>query len=408
MDSFKDMMQRYSSESTNIHHKEEPITYTAQYCSQPLSGQTTCEGVFGGISKESVLPGMEPKRDVSTVDTTVKSSLLNRENTWRTRVDTLSGNLKFDQVCPQKNGREKMKKLRLRLRAALIANKCYDVAEFHKRKATNREFMEVYVEMYNNSFDKTLESECKFALSVADEVGYGFLVKQFKSELTPFEHNIKNWYRNQFRAFGIKKSTLKQMITIMAGRGGKRNTIYLVGSASVGKTRIAELLCSPFELAQEGTIPSNIGSIKSSFWLQDTLHKRVYRCEEMTVTVDNADTVKMLFEGNPSLKSDIKYAGSIRVMKRPVIVTCNEHIWESVPSVAPPIKERILEIPMFCTEQGERSKRFDYEMTRENQRHVLAEIYSELIDNTNDSDDFKASPMRDFVLDYINKDGLDF
>lgn len=252
-------------------------------------------------------------------------------------------------------------------------NRYYSVNDIYDNLHKNKELKEVYQELYSHEIDKLLEAKTKYALVMTPDKDYIERIMEYKtSVLTDREQRLFNWMMTIFNNLKITKEIFKEMIDIMNLNNGKKNTIYMVGKPSIGKTRIANMLSSPFELSQEGTIGEDVDS---KFWLSDTQHKQVYRCEEMTMLPENQERVKMLFEGNESLKTDIKFAAKSRIKKRPVIVTCNRDIWYKAPGIHVCIMPRILRLDWSNSPVIEFNQK---DTTRLEYRHVLYFIYNKL------------------------------
>jgi len=155
---------------------------------------------------------------------------------------------------------------------------------------------------------------------------------------------------------------------VMSDRAGKRRTLLFEGDASSGKSLLASVITAMYEPHEIGLISTQ--NSNSTFWLQDVIGKSVYMAEELMLDEKNVQAVKMLFEGNPLLKSDVKFADHQMIPYRPVIVTTNHTLWRYCSQESQPIKQRVL--------LGHFRKRYDAkEFTRN--RTVQAHAWRKLV-----------------------------
>jgi len=130
------------------------------------------------------------------------------------------------------------------------------------------------------------------------------------------------------------------MVAVLSDQAGKKRTLLFEGEPSSGKTLLQNVICSVYEPFEIGLINSQSG--RSTFWFSDLIDKSIYVGEELILDQINAQAVKMLFEGNSQLKTDIKFGDHQAVPYRPVIITANLPIWRFCSEEARPIKARCL------------------------------------------------------------------
>ncbi len=143
---------------------------------------------------------------------------------------------------------------------------------------------------------------------------------------------------------------LEEMMKTLRGQNGKRNTIFMQGESNCGKSLMAKFLTSHLEDWQIGYF-MQLDSAKSTYFepllSKDGLEREVYIGEEVRIHPNNVDSLKLLFEGSRSLRSDRKFKGQVQVPARPVIVTTNTSPWYLCPGEATPILNRCVYIRLI-------------------------------------------------------------
>lgn len=102
---------------------------------------------------------------------------------------------------------------------------------------------------------------------------------------------------------------------------GKKMCLYLNGVASAGKSAFVKLFTCMYARSEIGTLGGQ--QVDGCFWMADLVGKTFYVGEEVRVTPQNVESVKMLFEGNANLKTQVKYGGHQYIDRHPIIVTTN-------------------------------------------------------------------------------------
>lgn len=156
------------------------------------------------------------------------------------------------------------------------------------------------------------------------------------------------------------KYPVKDVIKTMCGLNkSKINCVYMCGSSNAGKTLLMTILSSVYEDYEIGRLQPR--GFESTFWMEQLIDKELYLCDEIFAVPVTIDSLKMLFEGNSNLMTDIKYQGARHIPKKPVICACNNEITSLIPNAYDAIANRCVNIKMYSP--------CDLEIPRENKVH---------------------------------------
>lgn len=118
---------------------------------------------------------------------------------------------------------------------------------------------------------------------------------------------------------GPAKDEAKKIIAKVLHRvNGKKNGLYFVGSSNTGKTTLCRTIAQCYRYGE---------SVQGSFMWQDAVGKELLLCEELLIPVEEAQTAKQIFEGNPC-KVPVKNKDPGDVLSIPVIANSNEWMWK--------------------------------------------------------------------------------
>ncbi len=131
------------------------------------------------------------------------------------------------------------------------------------------------------------------------------------------------------------------MYKVLTGVMGKQNTVYFRGPAGSGKSAFMRMIASFYHSSERGMCGTQ--ALNSPFYLADLVDKEIYLCDEIQVTPENMDSIKLLLEGSDQLKTQVKFKDNRTIRRRPTIVCCNESIARFVPEALDPINQRTLE-----------------------------------------------------------------
>lgn len=118
--------------------------------------------------------------------------------------------------------------------------------------------------------------------------------------------------------------------------GKKRNTLYLFGAVSAGKTLITKSLCKSV-IFYFSTGEYNQRS--SDFHFEDMLVARVASIEEPQIEAGKVDKFKVIM-GGEEFDTSVKYKVKGKVSSVPVIISSNNEIYLYAPSARPAFEER--------------------------------------------------------------------
>ena len=128
----------------------------------------------------------------------------------------------------------------------------------------------------------------------------------------------------------------------LCGRLGKKRGLLMDGPPSSGKSFLVAMLTSLYPVEQVGQFIMQ-ASI-SSFWLQPLIGKAIYVGEEIKLTANSAQTVKLLLEGSANLTTDVKFAEGADIPYRPTIMTANGPCYQLVMAEGHAFHERAVEL----------------------------------------------------------------
>lgn len=117
---------------------------------------------------------------------------------------------------------------------------------------------------------------------------------------------------------------LYNIFSVMNMSRHKVNTVVFIGASDSGKSFVADLFASPFELYEIGQFALPTAKNTNQFWLEPLVGKQVYRAEELFIADEVVlQDVKKLFEGSPALVGGVKYKSALTIERRPVLVSMN-------------------------------------------------------------------------------------
>jgi hypothetical protein len=132
------------------------------------------------------------------------------------------------------------------------------------------------------------------------------------------------------------------MFQCLCGNLGKKRGLLFDGPPSSGKSFVVAMLTSLYPIEQVGQFIMQ-ASI-SSFWLQPLIGKAIYVGEEIKLTPNSAQTVKLLLEGSANLTTDVKFAEGADIPYRPTIMTSNGPCYQLVMAEGNAFHERSVEM----------------------------------------------------------------
>ncbi len=204
----------------------------------------------------------------------------------------------------------------------------YDNTEEYKYEEAKE--IDTAISMKMN-YEKLITSATKYARRNCDKIFKGTYENRLEHLCeNPRITNTED-YQNMLLEYQqlIANNTIQysNIFNTLLGKTGKRRTLYLHGPPNGGKSALLQILLSVYEYHERGKFGAQ--GIASQFWLADLPNKQIYIGDEIRVTPDNIDTIKMLFEGNSESTAEVKYGDKIRLPYRPVIVANNNDIMKS-------------------------------------------------------------------------------
>lgn len=137
----------------------------------------------------------------------------------------------------------------------------------------------------------------------------------------------------------IRKQFLEHVYSVMNNNmlRKKRNTLYLIGETSGGKTLIATSL----ELSKIFSFNSSeYNSRTSDFHFEDMATACLALINEPQIEASRVDKFKIILEGG-AFDTNVKFKTKSRVEGVPCIVTTNQEIYRYAPEAQRPFEERI-------------------------------------------------------------------
>ena len=135
---------------------------------------------------------------------------------------------------------------------------------------------------------------------------------------------------------------LHTIFECLCGHLGKKRGLLMDGPPSSGKSFLVAMLTALYPVEQVGQFIMQ-ASI-SSFWLQPLIGKAIYVGEEIKLTANSAQTVKLLLEGSANLTTDVKFAEGADIPYRPTIMTSNGPCYQLVMAEGHAFHERAVEL----------------------------------------------------------------
>ena len=231
------------------------------------------------------------------------------------------------------------------------------------------------------------QSELLYFEEFMDDTRYPNLACQCYGCLQCVEHplnseqNLLILLDSVARENGIRLYELcDRIFGVLTRRGGKKNTLIFIGASDSGKSTLVDTLLSHIPNYDVGNFQPPNSRNPSSFWMSDLRDVRFYRCQELHMEdPTTVQTLKLLFEGNENLKTEIKYRSPTMVKPRPIIITMNGHnqncIWQHCSSEKEAIKNRV-HIFVMETPLKARIGVDGIRMMKRGNRHAIAGIYS--------------------------------
>lgn len=266
--------------------------------------------------------------------------------------------------------REKPPPMAARLARLCVRKQLTDQTEFYNAIHTDEEVCDFYAaNAHTQNWSKALVGALQIAYNSMPLLTYEQRVQQVPDGRgAVFEEYVKQWKLFINDTIGVPK--FGAFIDVMCMRGGKIKTIYMVGSASGGKSCVISLLTSVYRFSEIGKASAQ--SISSSFWLADMINKRVGVMDEVVATQVNVDALKMIMEGNYFSDTDVKFGGRVKLSPMPILIACNLEICRMVQGHASAINARCV--------KHEFNKKTPYKIHSDD-RVLLSQILKRLIED---------------------------
>lgn len=219
--------------------------------------------------------------------------------------------------------------------------------DFFNRTTKDDDAMELLLALgMRNNWVKLLTSATKLVRDITVRPTFKERLEAHKFEKTDKGEEMYQGFYNVLRANNLQDK-LEDIFVCMFNELGKRKTVYMQGPANSGKTAIMYLLSAFYEPWEIGKLSPQ--GINSPFWMQDLYRKELFCGDEILASQANIDAIKMLFEGNPNLATDIKFEDKQPIDPKPVIAACNDPIWRLMSTAERPIKARCVFLEFIKT-----------------------------------------------------------
>lgn len=255
-------------------------------------------------------------------------------------------------------GREQQYDLASRLRAMLNKYPSKDQPQFYRR-IKDKEDLDWYRNAQNHvSFDKIFTNEIALIKMELKQKGYIASVSLLPDDPKEYDIEVMTigeslwWIRETLTRNNINQEQyVTDAIQIMTLNNGKRNTLYHYGPKDCGKSTLEASLTAGFF---SSTTLCLLTDNSSGFIFEDLVRAGVCVLNEPAIAGKQVEFCKLLLEGCP-FSAEAKYKSKEEVVKLPVIVTTNKHIWVYAPGAEGPIRSRIAEY-IFTVPSPPRSK----------------------------------------------------
>ena len=381
--------------------------------------KTTSAGASGDSTTVSTAKAGATATGVLRAGSTLRQSSLKPYNILKTPTTTS----KTNQGAPttnryqpylgdlhQNRGKKTTKVSLADLTKCLIDNHIYEPKEFtafatqkEQGEFKNPEAHTIYWELSTKpsaNFTKQLAQAIKTARTHTPDTPYIERIEQFEYDGNELYANLYYQdYRRILDIHNISKQHLQGWFATLAQDNGKRNSIYMCGRASSGKTTIIELLSAFYAQWEIGRAQPQ--SAQSNFFLQDLVGKRLFHADEILATPLNIDTLKILLEGNKDLASDVKYGDKETIEPRPVLLGTNAPLWINFSTAMEPILER-------CHYHVMRAKLPKLKYIKPKDENILKYVLKRLYDFAFDGKSYSTwkvdKEIEEAVNDYVNQD----